>query len=128
MVIPAWLLLAALAVPGCGGDTGPVDDPGARIIVAISTAGFQLDGDGYVLGVGPKIPVRVAANEEYTFPVEPGSYLIQLTDLAPNCSTAENSILVEVGEGKRVQASFHVTCRLALGPARSHRAHNGRQQ
>ena len=111
LVSPALAVLAGMAILGCGEDVGsaPVELP-TRIRVMISTTGDQFDLDGYNLAMGDAMPVRVSPTGTYDFVVDPGSYALRLTDVAPNCQPNIDSLLVTVTEGVTVTASFEVNC------------------
>jgi hypothetical protein len=105
----------ALAALGCGEeDSGPIQSE-TRIRVTISTTGGAADYDGYMLALGDVPPVRTSTSGTYDFAVDPGTYAIRLTGVAPNCSVPVNPLMVTASEGATVRVTIEVTCDVPRG-------------
>lgn len=94
----------------CTGTTGGT----GSISVTASTAGVNLDPDGYTVsisGVG-RSPIGTNATVEITG-LAPGDYELRLSDLALNCLWAPSlnaTQLATVSAGNTAQVTFDVTC------------------
>jgi len=84
--------------------------------VTTSTAGAQLDPDGYTLTVEGETPVAIGINQTLTVnDVAIGDRTVTLSGVASNCTVAgENPRTVTVTDGGTVSTTFDVTCPVAL--------------
>jgi Tol biopolymer transport system component len=84
--------------------------------VTTSTAGAQLDPDGYTLTVEGETPVAIGIDETVTVnDVAIGDRTVELTGLAANCSVSgEHPRTVTVTDGGTVSTTFDINCPLAL--------------
>jgi Tol biopolymer transport system component len=103
---------------GCSDDptsTGPNPDPEPQtgfIQVSTSTAGNDLDPDGYTVAMDGNSGRSIGLNGVITFSDVPtGNHQVQLSGLADNCSVAgSNPASASVGAGATEQVIFDVTC------------------
>jgi len=106
-VVPALALAAAL---GCNGDeiSGP-SVGGLDVLVA--TTGDDPDSE-YVLVIDGGAEITVQANgSRFLADLEPGLHLIELTQVAPNCSVRPRDIQpVRVSGGDTASVAFQVSC------------------
>ncbi len=102
----ATLLVAA---EGCDSTFEPLV---GELQVTISTAGGDLDLDGYEVLVGTEFRQAVAVNDIVVVPRIPaGSHAVELDGVAANCSPAGgNRHVVTVTSGERARLSLTVTC------------------
>ena len=118
---PTRLALFALAL-GCScRDSDPVGPPipanTGNIRIQVTTSGSDPDPDGYLVSVsGLASPFRVSANGFITIPrITVGSYALSLTDIAPNCTEEQRSVMVTIPRpGATTVAELRVMCS-ALG-------------
>jgi hypothetical protein len=110
------LVLVALMITavGCGDDNPAAPTPG-NLEIATVTTGENLDADGYELTIdgetGPAIGVNATVTRE---DVSPGAYLIQLGDVASNCTVqGDNPRTVDLAAGQTATTKFDVVC---VGP------------
>lgn len=108
------LAFAALTT-GCT-EIDAIEEPGT-LVITISTAGNQsdIDPNGYAVRVNSGLPRRSAANSRAFLLVEPGTHVVDLSDLAPNCSAADVSESVEVTRGSTSEVVFVVVCAPNVG-------------
>lgn len=108
----SWFLLFSLAPIGCGGDgtsPDPTPDP-TELRITVGTTGEDFDLDGYVLWQGSEF-WQVPPDTVFTVEVSPGSYTLELEDLADNCSVpAGPEMQAVVGEGQTVGVSWAISC------------------
>jgi hypothetical protein len=101
-------------VAACDGATTP-RVPNLRII--ISTAGVDLDPDGYLLSAGglvQALPVYPSITQ-YRF-MDAGTHRVTLADLAPNCTaTSPTEVQVEIREEEIAVVGYTVECRAITG-------------
>ena len=104
------LVVALIATSACSSsDGGPVQpvQPGT-IELSVQTTGFMKDAS-YELLVDGVSEGAVSASDEVTLSeLDPGTYLISLGDVAPNCTTEDVS--VDVTEDETASASLEVVC------------------
>lgn len=106
------MCLALFSLVGCAGDaTGPSGGAGdARI--ATSTAGQDVDPDGYTLVVDSEESRAIGVNdtvEASTLP--PGRFVFELDDVAPNCEVEDpNPRALRVRAGEMASTTFEVGC------------------
>jgi len=104
-----------LAACGAGQDL-TLPDTG-ELTVTVSTAGDQLDPDGYTLRVdgGTAVPLEL----QDTLPVgdlDPGEHRLELDGIAGNCVMAgPNPLTITVVAGTPATATFQVSCTGSLG-------------
>ncbi|MFW6193763.1 MAG: hypothetical protein ACOC83_09790 [Gemmatimonadota bacterium] len=109
--------VALLSVAGCAGDgTGPSGGAGdARI--ATTTAGQDVDPDGYMLVVDSEESRAIGVNdtvEATTLP--PGRFVFELDDVAPNCQVeGSNPRTLRVRAGEMASTVFEVGCEARTG-------------
>jgi hypothetical protein len=109
--------LALLSLAGCAGDsTGPAGGAGdARI--ATSTAGQDVDPDGYTLVVDSEESRPIGVNdtvEASTLP--PGRFVFELDGVAPNCAVeGSNPRALRVRAGEMASTTFEVGCEARTG-------------
>jgi len=107
----ASLALAfALACFGCGDDT-PNGPSTGELQLVVTTAGGDVDPDGYLVSVDGDTPQRVTDGTITVGNLEPGSYEVIVTDIADNCELAgDNPLAVTVARDETTQATLAVTC------------------
>ena len=88
------------------------------IRVSASTAGADLDSDGYAVQLDGGAQVPIAINGAVVFrALAPGDHSVALSGLAPNCTAAEtNPRTVAVVRGATADVSWSVTCVAVLQP------------
>ncbi|HEX7072387.1 MAG TPA: hypothetical protein VF190_16360 [Rhodothermales bacterium] len=92
-------------------DTREFDDPLAEIEVSVVTEGDAIDEDGYVVLLDGEEVAQVAANGLAIIDgLEPGSYVVRLEGLAPNCLVAEQEVEVTVVSRETAEAAFEIVC------------------
>lgn len=116
--------LAALASAtqfaiACSGDaiTTPRSDTGkgtppapATIAVRVRLTGNGADADGFVIALGSRSG-RASVDAPATFDnVSAGEVILRLSDLAPHCAAASDSVRLVAAPGSAVQAEFTVDC------------------
>ncbi len=119
------MVIALLIAPGafgttwaCGGPdsaTGPDrSTPTATVEVRVSTAGADIDLDGYEITVGSSTgssTKRLRDGESLIFTVNPGSHQLLLGDLAGNCTVEDpNPRTISVSAGESLEYAFDVAC------------------
>jgi tol-pal system beta propeller repeat protein TolB len=112
----ALLVLAALLTGGCS--DGPTAPRASTLTVIVSTAGPDMDADGYVLSLDGGDPVTVAANGQAVFEgVEAGAHVVSLGGTAVNC-TAEARHTVEIAPPDPARLTIEVECVPLVGHMR----------
>jgi hypothetical protein len=127
--------LAAMILSGCSDDTvtgpedpeAPVSPPAAppvspptappksslgSLVAAAVTTGMDLDPNGYVIVMRDRTR-NIGVNSVVTLATDlgPGSYQLELTDIAPNCAVAgDNPRTVVVSAGAVDRITFAVAC------------------
>jgi hypothetical protein len=114
---PGRLLLwsAPLAWLGCGG--GGTDVVLPSLSITTSTAGVELDPDGYSIVVdgGPGQSIGLDATL-IVDQLQDGQHTLELSGLASNCATTgENPRMVSVRSGATASVAFAVTCSATSG-------------
>jgi Tol biopolymer transport system component len=112
--------VVAIAGLGCGDPAGPTT---GAIRVSVSTATLAIDRDlnGYTVVVDGGPAMAVVPNGTVFVPgVAAGKHVVQLDDLAPNCTvTSTNPASIEVGGSKdpasAAAVSFAVSCVANVG-------------
>jgi Tol biopolymer transport system component len=102
-------LLLPLTMAAC--DSSPAAPTGGVMAIAVHTGGSSLDADGYVVRVGSRerIPVQISGAEEVS--VEAGDYLVEVTEVAANCSVlGTNPRIMAVADGGTAWTDFDVEC------------------
>jgi hypothetical protein len=109
-------LLFALSAIACSGDS--LTTPGTTTLqITTSTAGTELDPDGYTVQVDAGAPqaIGLSASIQST-DVSPGDHAVQLAGMAPNCTVSgDNPHTVSVAAGQTATVSFAVTCGATTG-------------
>jgi hypothetical protein len=118
-------ILGTALLVSCGDSNAP-PDPNLR--VSVTTAGVDLDPDGYVVRTA-EFEYVVAADDSRTFyrSLSPGTHRVRLEGLAPNCdpvSATEMDVLIQ--EGQLAAVEFAVECRAILGFLRVRTITSGR--
>ena len=110
------LLLPSLAGLGCGGNGG-TDIVLPSLSVSTSTAGVELDPDGYSFTVDGQTPRPIGVQATVTVDrLSEGSHTVELTGVAPNCLLgSENPRTVSVTAGSTATAAFAITCAAGNG-------------
>lgn len=105
------LVALIIAAVGCGDDDPAAPAPGDLEIVTVTT-GENIDTDGYELTIDGEAGPAIGANATVTREdVSPGAYLIQLGDVALNCTVqGDNPRTVDVLAGQTATTQFDVVC------------------
>jgi hypothetical protein len=103
-------LATAMMLGGCDSATETQADGTLKVVVA--TSGALPDADGYQVTLAGRLGSALGANAEWSADeLTPGSYTLQLTGVATNCTIEGDnprSILVE--PGRLVTITFVVAC------------------
>jgi Tol biopolymer transport system component len=80
--------------------------------VVTSTAGGDLDPDGYTVVVADTLSQGIGLDDQVTFsPVTPGDLAVHLTDVAANCVViGDNPRIVSVPFNETVSTTFEIEC------------------
>jgi hypothetical protein len=110
-----FLGIAAILSLGCHKNPTEPATPktGAlEITVSTSSADTDIDANGYRLSIDGWYTYTISVNDTVTIgPLATGRHLVQLYDLAPNCSVGSADWrFVDVIEDKEASVSFGVTC------------------
>lgn len=110
-LLVAWILLIG---SGCGGNGG-TDVVLPSLSIRTTTAGVELDPDGYSVAVDGQAPQPIGLEATLTIDQLPaGQHSVQLLDLAPNCSVqGANPQTVSVAGGATTTTTFTVICSAA---------------
>lgn len=103
---------SVIAMGGCGAKD-PTPPPGPGIVhVITTTTGTDLDLDGYLVQVGgEEDPHLIMANDMVILSnLDPGSYMVFLTDLAGNCAVNVGTQQVSVSAEEVTEVPFEVSC------------------
>src|SRR5215216_3496136 len=113
-LVALGLLVTAI---GCGGGDITVPSTTGTVEVTTSTSGAEQDGDGYSVridagaaqAIGPAATLTIGG-------VTPGNHTVQLGDVAPNCSVAdENPRTTSLTTGETARITFAVSCSATSG-------------
>jgi len=118
-------ILGTAVLLSCGDSNAPLD-PNLR--VSVTTAGVDLDPDGYLVRTA-EFEYVVAADDSRTFyrVLPPGTHRVRLEGLAPNCSpVSATEVDVLIREGQLAAVEFSVECRAILGFLRVRTITSGR--
>jgi hypothetical protein len=86
------------------------------LTVSATTAGSDLDSDGYTASVDGGPGQAIGANGSATFTgLSAGSHALELSALASNCTTTNNPRTISVTAGTTAQAAFAVNCTPVTG-------------
>ncbi len=102
-------------IAACSGETpsepdGPAATEGA-IQVTVTTAGIDVDPDGYSVLLDGRFARRMEATENVVLAaVPPGSHLLAIEDIESNCTIGDNPRSVSVSGGDTSETSFAVAC------------------
>jgi Tol biopolymer transport system component len=117
VVAAAEIGLALLLAAGCSKEVaGPQMGAGAAttgsLVATITTAGLDLDPNGYMLSVDSGTAQPVSVNGSLTVStLGPGNHSVLLGDNAVNCTIAgTNPRLVSIQAGDTARVGFSVTC------------------
>ena len=109
-----YLSFAAILTVGCNDANAPAAPTTGTLEVNVFTSGaaIDFDPDGYLIGVDTVPQRTVGVNTTETFPeLPPGSHLVRLEGLSPNCSVGGSGKLsVDVTAGDKAVAWFGVSC------------------
>lgn len=109
-----YLGLAAILTLGCNDFNAPAAPMTGTLEINVFTSGASIDfdPDGYVIGVDTGPQRAVGVNTTETFPeLPPGSHLVRLEGLSPNCSVrGTGKLSVDVTAGGKAVALFAVSC------------------
>ncbi|MEP7327076.1 MAG: hypothetical protein ABI836_14085 [Gemmatimonadota bacterium] len=116
------IVLSFAAGAGISGCSSEEEGKGSRegtLILQSLTSGelVDLDGDGYQVTGLPGGPVSIGVNDAVTVRLEPGPYVLILTGLAGNCTTATAQEGLTVDDGRQVVAHWDVSCSVVPGQA-----------
>jgi hypothetical protein len=109
----AGLLFAlALLALGCGGEDGITEFATGQLTVVITTAGDELDADGYTVRVDQGGAQPIGATGELQFNgLESGDHTVTLSGITANCTPAEGlTQTVRVSEGSMATVTYTVIC------------------
>jgi dipeptidyl aminopeptidase/acylaminoacyl peptidase len=122
MIRPTSLSFFALflgtAISGCGGGNGVQAPDTGSIRVTTSTAGENLDPNGYACRVDGGASSAIGINDSHTFSdVRTGEHTVELTGIANNCTVGgDNPRTVAILlAGQTATANFNVTCEAMTG-------------
>ena len=109
-------LAGALVVLACGEDPTPPATTGT-IQITTTTSGVEQDADGYSVQIGSGAAQAIGATATLTNEdIDPGTYPVQLTGMAANCTVAgENPRTVTVTAGETTTVAFVITCSESTG-------------
>ena len=113
-------VVLGLVTPACS-DDDPLAPTTGEIRVQVATSGNDLDQDGYDVVLEDVAQRQVSTNSgPVSFEsLAPGSYVVELGDLADNCQiTGSNPRTVTVVAGQTTTVAFNVGCDLRLGTLR----------
>ncbi len=106
-ITPLVLTVCLLASLGC--DVDNITGIGAEILtVSVTTVGTNMDPNGYMLSVTNRGDEPIGVNETKTYSVWASSVTVTLSDVAPNCAAAQNSVRVDLNGPATV--AFFVEC------------------
>lgn len=111
----SFLALAGLFTFACIGAIEPLPNGTGTIMITVSTAGIDLDADGYILTIDSELRQAVDLNAVVTVgSLVLGKHVVRLDGLAPNCyyTTGDHRSvnLVNSTSASPVAISFSVSC------------------
>jgi hypothetical protein len=111
----SFLALAGLFTFACIGAIEPLPNGTGTIMITVSTAGIDLDADGYILTIDSELPQAVDLNAVVTVgSLVFGKHVVRLHGLSPNCyyTTGDHRSvnLVNSRSASPVAISFSVLC------------------
>ncbi|HYO46818.1 MAG TPA: hypothetical protein VEY33_09045 [Gemmatimonadota bacterium] len=115
-ILVCLLVGGACLIAACSGETLTTDpaEPVATtgvIQIAVTTAGIDVDPDGYSLLLDGRSAHRVATTGSVALTdVPPGPHVLALEDIELNCSIGDNPQSVSVSIGQTSEASFTAAC------------------
>lgn len=110
------VVLAAFLFAAC--EDGPAaPEPTGGVLITTSTAGLDVDPDGYSVAVDGGPPEAIAANDTVSIgALSVGSHSVALSNIAANCSVeGDNPRVVSVPEGSVRAVGFAVGCMATTG-------------
>ena len=112
----ATILAISVIAVSCGDDVTPPATTGT-LEITTSTSGVEQDADGYTVQIGTGAAQAIGATATLTnAELEPGTYTVQLTAIATNCTAAgENPRNVTVIAGETTTVPFAITCVASTG-------------
>ena len=109
LVLSVVSLLLLSSTMGCNNDDGVTQPPYAFLYVKVITSGGDLD-NSYDILIGDQRR-SVVGNTNVVISITPGSYTVQIGDVAPNCTVdGPASRPIEVANKASVTVQFAVTC------------------
>jgi hypothetical protein len=99
----------------CGDDSTSLANQDGTIQVEALTEGTDF-GNGYVAHLNSQAIALGNLDTIWFTDVEPGTYQVNLTGIAENCTTEGNPRTVEVVPVDTVQAQFTITCDVPAPP------------
>lgn len=114
----AGLLAVVAALFACGDSDEPTDPdppgPGA-IHLTVATTGHTLDTTGYTARLNGTVVGQAALQDSIELgDLEPGSYTVELADVASNCAAQSASRTITLDADAHALADFQVQCDSAL--------------
>lgn len=112
---------AVLAIAACGGDSGteptPTETATGSITVAVTTAGIDLDTDGYQVRVSGALRGSIGSDGTLTVSNLPvGSHVVSLDGMARNCAVpGQHPVTASVAEDQTASVAFDVECVADVG-------------
>jgi Tol biopolymer transport system component len=109
------LVVSVIAI-SCGEDPTPPPSTGT-LEITTATGGVEPDADGYAVQVGTGAAQAINASGTVTSAeIDPGTYTVQLTGIAANCTVAgDNPRNVTVTAGETTTVAFTITCAATTG-------------
>ena len=105
------LVLGTLLIVSCNDDPYDVVNLTGTLGMTVTTAGVDVDADGYELRVNNRTPMTVLVNGSFSTPLPAGHHFVELRGVAGNCAVnGGNSRNVTITPGETVQVTFAVTC------------------
>ena len=120
-------IIALLLLASCGGGTTSETTKGG-VLVRASTAGFQLDPNGYTVnaeGAG-SAPLPINGSLKFT-DLPAGDHLVGLAGVATNCHTPDSSLTATVVPAATDTVTFIVACDTTYGRLRVRTTSGGLQ-
>ena len=104
------VMAIAMALGACDNATESADNGTLNVMAA--TSGAFPDADGYLVTLAARQEAALAANAEWSVDeLTPGSYTLQLTGIAANCTVeGDNPRSIVVETGRLATITFAVAC------------------